>query len=78
MFVVCSDVQYADIPDGVSYHGVPRFYRNALVALRRAVTSWQQQGLPFAFHFGDIVDGFQAKHGKVELAQAAMALTEVL
>lgn len=61
----CSDVQYADIPDGVSFHGVPRFYRNSLVALRRAVTHLQQSGLPFAIHFGDIVDGFQARHGKV-------------
>lgn len=26
-FGCVSDVQYADIPDGCSFHGVPRFYR---------------------------------------------------
>jgi len=26
-------LQYADIPDGHSFHGTPRYYRNAKVAL---------------------------------------------
>ena len=33
----CSDVQFADIPDGCSYGGVPRFYRASLQGLQRAV-----------------------------------------
>ena len=52
----------ADIPDGVSFHGTPRFYRNALTGLQRAVDRWKLQGdLEFAIHFGDILDGFQPK-----------------
>lgn len=59
-------MQYADIPDGTSFHGVPRYYRNALVALQRAVSSgWVPAGVEFGIHFGDIVDGFQARDGQV-------------
>lgn len=58
----CSDVQYADIPDGQSFHGVPRYYRNSLVATQRAVVEgWAQAGVQFGIHFGDILDGFQPK-----------------
>ena len=35
-FAVLSDVQYADIPDGASFGGTPRYYRHALEALRCA------------------------------------------
>jgi manganese-dependent ADP-ribose/CDP-alcohol diphosphatase len=57
-----SDVQYADIPDGQSYHGVPRFYRNSLTATRRAVVEgWAPAGCQFGIHFGDILDGYQPK-----------------
>ena len=35
-FAVMSDVQYADIPDGASFGGTPRFYRHSLEALRCA------------------------------------------
>jgi hypothetical protein len=60
----CSDVQYADIPDGHSFHGVPRYYRNSLVATRRAVAEgWEPAGVQFGIHFGDILDGFQPKVG---------------
>jgi hypothetical protein len=34
-FGVISDVQYADIDDGKSFHGVKRYYRHALHALRQ-------------------------------------------
>ena len=60
-FGLVSDVQYADIPDGVSFHGCPRFYKNALIGLRRAVEGWREQNVSFSFHLGDIVDGFQPK-----------------
>ena len=54
----------ANIPDGKSFHGVPRYYRNALLALDRAVAAWKEAGdLDFAIHFGDILDGFQPKVG---------------
>ena len=35
-FAILTDVQYADIPDGASYGGTPRYYRHALEALRCA------------------------------------------
>ncbi|KAL6763309.1 Metallo-dependent phosphatase [Haematococcus lacustris] len=61
-FGVISDVQHADIPDGASFHGVPRYYRNAKVALARAVGAWKfANTLDFAVHFGDILDGYQPK-----------------
>ncbi|XP_051136802.1 manganese-dependent ADP-ribose/CDP-alcohol diphosphatase [Andrographis paniculata] len=60
-FGVISDVQYADIPDGRSFLGVPRYYRHSLLVLQRAVQSWNKQKLPFAINFGDIVDGLCPK-----------------
>lgn len=43
---------------------MPRYYRNALLALDRAVAAWKEAGdLDFAIHFGDILDGFQPKVG---------------
>jgi len=57
-FGVCSDVQYADIPDGASFKGVPRFYRAALTSVRRAVEGWRNNGCAFGVNFGDTVDGY--------------------
>ncbi|KAJ1269617.1 hypothetical protein BS78_07G225100 [Paspalum vaginatum] len=60
-FGVIADVQYADIPDGRSFLGVPRYYRHSLSVLRRAVRSWNDaphRGVRFCVNFGDIVDGF--------------------
>lgn len=57
-FGVITDVQYADIPDGRSFHGVPRFYRNSIRILQNAIQKWNaHQNLSFALHLGDIVDG---------------------
>lgn len=53
-FGVVADVQHADIPDGFSFNGVPRYYRNALVLLRRAVQGFQAQPVDFALHMGDV------------------------
>uniref|UniRef100_A0A803MF77 Manganese-dependent ADP-ribose/CDP-alcohol diphosphatase n=1 Tax=Chenopodium quinoa TaxID=63459 RepID=A0A803MF77_CHEQI len=61
-FGVISDVQYADIPDGCSFLGVPRYYRHSVLVLERAVQKWNSlQNLSFAVNFGDIVDGFCPK-----------------
>lgn len=61
-FGVITDIQYADIDDGKSFLGVPRYYRHALLGLQRAVKSWNSKGdLSFAIHFGDIVDGYCPK-----------------
>ncbi|KAG2675999.1 hypothetical protein I3843_12G031700 [Carya illinoinensis] len=61
-FGVISDVQYADIPDGRSFIGIPRYYRHSIIVLQRAVQNWNHhQKLKFAINFGDIVDGFCPK-----------------
>ncbi|XP_074302389.1 manganese-dependent ADP-ribose/CDP-alcohol diphosphatase-like [Silene latifolia] len=61
-FGVISDVQYADIPDGRSFLGVPRYYRHSVLVLQRAVQKWNDsQNLNFSVNFGDIVDGFCSK-----------------
>ncbi|KAK4794362.1 hypothetical protein SAY86_012356 [Trapa natans] len=61
-FGVISDVQYADIPDGRSFIGIPRYYRHSVLVLERAVKHWSQLNrLRFAINFGDIVDGFCPK-----------------
>lgn len=72
-FGVITDIQYADIPDRCSFHGVPRFYRHSLEALQRAVNSWKgKDDLSFVIHLGDIVDGFCPKEHSYE------ALSQVL
>ncbi|KAL2515229.1 Manganese-dependent ADP-ribose/CDP-alcohol diphosphatase [Forsythia ovata] len=60
-FGVISDVQYADIPDGRSFLGVPRYYRHSLLVLQRAVHKWNEQKMKFVINFGDIIDGFCPK-----------------
>ncbi|KAK9119860.1 hypothetical protein Scep_017953 [Stephania cephalantha] len=61
-FGVISDVQYADIPDGRSFLGVPRYYRHSIQVLQRAVKIWNNhRKLRFAINLGDIVDGFCPK-----------------
>lgn len=61
-FGVISDVQYADIPDGCSFLGVPRYYQHSILVLQRAVQNWNKLNeLKFALNFGDIVDGFCPK-----------------
>eukprot|EP00249_Psilotum_nudum_P014462 c24837_g1_i1 orf=894-1856(+) len=61
-FGIITDVQYADIPDGCSFLGVPRYYRHSLEVLKRAVISWNNHGgHSFAMNLGDIVDGYCPK-----------------
>jgi len=68
-FGIIADIQYADIPDGHSYHGTPRFYRNAKVALRRAVSMWREGALPLSFtiQLGDIIDGNCKENAEIAL-----------
>ncbi|KAI4342516.1 hypothetical protein MLD38_027138 [Melastoma candidum] len=66
-FGVISDVQYADIPDGRSFLGVPRYYRHSILVLQRAVKQWNLlNNLSFAINFGDIADGFCPKDRSME------------
>ncbi|KAL2492502.1 Manganese-dependent ADP-ribose/CDP-alcohol diphosphatase [Abeliophyllum distichum] len=71
-FGVISDVQYADIPDGRSFLGVPRYYRHSLLVLQRAVHKWNEQKTKFVINFGDIIDGFCPKD------QSLSAITRVI
>ncbi|KAF4350323.1 hypothetical protein F8388_010879, partial [Cannabis sativa] len=61
-FGVIADVQHADIPDGRSFLGVPRYYRHSILVLQRAVQRWNaDKKHKFVINFGDIVDGFCPK-----------------
>uniref|UniRef100_A0A1D1Z0E5 Manganese-dependent ADP-ribose/CDP-alcohol diphosphatase n=1 Tax=Anthurium amnicola TaxID=1678845 RepID=A0A1D1Z0E5_9ARAE len=69
-FGVISDVQYADIPDGHSFLGVPRYYQHSILVLQRAVKKWNdQKNLKFSVNFGDIVDGFCPKEESLQAVQ---------
>lgn len=71
-FGVISDVQWGDLPDGASFHGTPRYYREALVSARRAVNAFKTAKVDLAIHLGDIVDYHNSHHqGKSETALAA-------
>ncbi|XAR67965.1 CDP-glycerol diphosphatase [Bertholletia excelsa] len=69
-FGVISDVQYANIPDGHSFMGVPRYYQHSILVLRRAVQKWNSLlKLNFVVNFGDIVDGFCPKDQSLDTVQ---------
>ncbi|KAL9674133.1 hypothetical protein QQ045_030403 [Rhodiola kirilowii] len=69
-FGMISDVQYAHIPDGRSFIGVPRYYRHSILVLQRAVCKWNEhQSLKFVINFGDIVDGFCPKDQSLKSVQ---------
>uniref|UniRef100_A0A0E0LXW8 Uncharacterized protein n=1 Tax=Oryza punctata TaxID=4537 RepID=A0A0E0LXW8_ORYPU len=80
-FGVIADVQYADIPDGRSFLGVPRYYRHSLTVLQRAVRSWNAHnhkhpgggGVRFCVNFGDIIDGFCPKDRSLAAVQAVVS-----
>ncbi|CAL1393608.1 unnamed protein product [Linum trigynum] len=73
-FGVIADVQYADIPDGSSFLGVPRYYRHSITVLQRAVRNWnQRQNLSFVVNFGDIVDGYCPKHQSLDAVKKVVS-----
>ncbi|KAL9314069.1 hypothetical protein ACSQ67_019521 [Phaseolus vulgaris] len=77
-FGVISDVQYADIPDGRSFLGVPRYYRHSILVLQRAVKEWNtDQKHKFVINFGDIVDGFCPKDQSLSTVQKVVDEFEV-
>lgn len=65
-------VQYADVPDGASHAGTPRYYRAAMDSLKRAVVGWVEQDVAFGMHLGDILDGYHPKD------KSEASLTELL
>ena len=72
-FGVVSDVQWAPIPDGFSFHGTPRFYADALEKTKRAVKRFEEENVSMCVHLGDIVDAHAVNHQCSE-----QALTQVL
>jgi manganese-dependent ADP-ribose/CDP-alcohol diphosphatase len=56
-FGIVADIQYADIPDGTSYAGVPRYYRHSLEVARHAAQHYQTDKVSLVLNLGDIVDG---------------------
>jgi manganese-dependent ADP-ribose/CDP-alcohol diphosphatase len=54
---VIADIQYAPIPDGTSYAGIPRFYQHALVGARVAADYFQSQKVSLVLNLGDTIDG---------------------
>lgn len=56
-FGVIADIQYAPIPDGESYGGVPRYYRHALSAAKHAAQHFQEEKVDLVVNLGDIIDG---------------------
>ena len=56
-FGVIADIQYAPIPDGFSYGGVPRYYRHALEAAKHAAQHFQEDQVSLVLNLGDIIDG---------------------
>lgn len=47
-----ADIQYAPIPDGYSYTGVPRYYQNALQAARIAASKFENDGVDLVVNLG--------------------------
>ncbi|GFZ07853.1 manganese-dependent ADP-ribose/CDP-alcohol diphosphatase-like protein [Actinidia rufa] len=77
-FGVISDVQYADIPDGRSFIGVPRYYRHSILVLQRAVRKWNDlQKLKFTINFGDIVDGYCPKDQSLNAVKTLVSEFEI-
>ncbi|CAI5515406.1 unnamed protein product [Closterium sp. Naga37s-1] len=69
-----TDVQYADIDDGHSFLGIPRFYRHSLEVVKRAVRDWNHETnhISFAVHFGDLVDGLCPREKSLEAFQTVL------
>jgi hypothetical protein len=61
-FGVIADIQYANIADGASFAGTPRYYRHSLEAAEMAVRDWEEKQLIcFIAQLGDIIDGFNKR-----------------
>lgn len=63
---VISDIQYADVDDGFSVQGVPRYYRGSIEVTDRAVAAWLEQCVDCAIHLGDILDIHQPRERSSE------------
>lgn len=69
-----SDIQFADIPDGSSYSGVPRYYRHALDATQEAAEMFEASEVDVVVNLGDTIDG-QASDDETALDRVLSALS---
>lgn len=63
IFGIITDIQYADVDNGISYDGKRvRYYRNSLNLVREAVDNWKKtesifkKNLKFIIQLGDMID----------------------
>ena len=79
-FGLITDIQYADVDDGMSYDKTRhRYYRNSLKLVREAVAYWKQHEIEddckfkFFLQLGDIIDlAAKNKNESAESLQAVM------
>lgn len=69
-FGIISDIQWAPIPDGHSFHGTPRYYADAFEKAKRAVEGFKAHDVECVVHLGDIVDYHAKQHGHSDQALA--------
>lgn len=70
-FGIIADIQYADIDDGFNFkRSRKRYYRNSLRLLHNAQKRWTAETVKprFILQLGDIIDGFNKRHGASERA----------
>lgn len=56
-FGVISDIQYAPVDDGVSFWGVPRYYKHAMDVAAAAAGTFEAENVDLCVNLGDIIDG---------------------
>lgn len=74
-FGVIADIQYADLDEGYNYtRSSRRYYRNSLNLLRNAQKDWSESAVQpsFILQLGDIIDGFNKRHGASQRALEAV------
>jgi hypothetical protein len=54
---VIADIQYAPIPDGTSYSGIPRYYQHSLEVARHAFEHFEEEQVDLVLNLGDTIDG---------------------
>ncbi|ESP01423.1 hypothetical protein LOTGIDRAFT_149678 [Lottia gigantea] len=65
-FAALSDLQYGNFDDGYNFQKTKkRYYRNSLEIQKKAVKQWKEMSpeVEFIVHLGDIIDGFNKRHG---------------
>lgn len=72
---IVADIQYADVEDGHSFSGNPRYYRHALDAAMGAARQFQAEKVDLVINLGDTVDG-KCNREIAQLDRVIGALTE--